>query len=188
LLCAACLSQLGSGRTTRTAGGVMVWAALLHSGPARLLVHRLKYDGLVAAADVLAAAMIDIVPQSAAALVPVPRAMVRRWVHGVDPARALAHALGRRCALPVVDALRGAAWWPRHAGRGTRSRSAARFHAICEPHPSWVLIDDVLTTGATIDAAAAALGSVVRMAIAATSPGRVAGWDCRIDLEERPMA
>jgi hypothetical protein len=121
----------------------------------------------------MAAAMAPLVPATATALVPVPRAKVRRWAHGVDPARMLADALSVRCGVQVVAALRPSLWWPRHAARGNSVRSHARFRAVVRPEPSWVLIDDVATSGATLDAASAALGGVVRLAVVATSPSRV---------------
>jgi hypothetical protein len=36
--------------------------------------------------------------------------------------------------------------------------------------PGWTLVDDVATSGATLDAAAAALGGGVRLGLVATSP------------------
>jgi len=151
----------------------VVWSGLAHHGAGRTLVHRLKYEGLLLAAEVLAAAMAPLVPPVATALVPVPRALLRRWSHGVDAAQVLAVAVGARCGLPVNDALHAALWWRRHAGSGDRRRSPARFRAAAEPLGSWVLIDDVATSGATLDAAAAALGGAVRLAVVASSPSRV---------------
>jgi hypothetical protein len=163
---------------------VLVWAGLGHRGTGRLLVHRLKYEGLIRAADVLAAAMAPLVPETATALVPVPRAMMRRWAHGIDPAQVLAGHLSKRCGLPVVEGLRPAVWWPRHAARGDRARSRARFRAVRSADPAWVLVDDVATSGATLDAASHALRGVVRLALVATSPSRVTG----VGLQQRsPM-
>lgn len=161
-----------------------MWAGLRHRGPARVLIHRLKYDGLARAADVMAGAMALRVPQAATALVPVPRAVVRRWSHGIDPARVLAARLSQRTGLPVVEALRPAVWWPRHAARGDGVRSRARFRAIASPASTWVLVDDVATSGATLDAASVALGWVVRLALVATAPSRVR----RVGLQQRSPA
>jgi predicted amidophosphoribosyltransferase len=147
--------------------GVLVRPALVHEGVARSLVHRLKYDASPAVASVLAAAMAPLVPADAAALVPVPRVIARRWRYGVDPARELTFALGARIALPVVDALRPAVWTARRAGPGGRPRGHPRFTAVGPAPESAVLVDDVLTTGATLAAAAAVLG--VRRAVVATA-------------------
>lgn len=183
-LCPRCAASLAEGPEFATPGGVLVWAGLRHRGTARTLVHRLKYDGLMRAADVMAAAMVLRVPQTATALVPVPRAVVRRWSHGIDPACVLADAVSQRTGLPTMNALRPAVWWPRHAARGDRARSQARFRAVVPPEPTWVLIDDVATSGATLDAASVALGRVVRLALVATSPSRVS----LVGLQQRSPA
>ncbi len=90
-----CGAGFAPGGERRLAGGVLVRSAFAHRGTARLLVHRLKYGGHGAAAAVLADAMAGCVPEGAGALVPVPRARLRRWRYGVDPAVELARALGR---------------------------------------------------------------------------------------------
>ncbi len=155
-------------------GGVRVTAALRHTGAARLLVHRLKYRALPGVADLLAEVITPGVPEGAVALVPVPRAVVRRWRHGVDPALAIARALSQRTGIPVVEALRPGLWWPHHAGRGGRPRSPVRLAALGRARQGWVLVDDVTTSGATLEAAAATL-SGVRLAVVATAPGTIMG-------------
>jgi len=148
-----------------------VVAAVHHAGPARRLVHRLKYDGVVAVAEVLGALMETQLPSAASALVPLPRAGLRRWRYGVDPALALALVLARRSGLPLVHGMKSAVWWPRHAGRGRADRGKPRFRLNDEPGPGWVFIDDVLTSGGTMRAAAAATKGVVRLGVTATGVG-----------------
>ncbi len=172
-LCIGCRKRLVAGGTFDTQRGVFVSAGYRHVGAARQLVHALKYAGILPAARVLSAGMVEHVPETATAFVPVPRAGIRRWRHGVDPAGALAVALSQRTGIPVVPALRSAFWWPRHAGRGDARRSMARFGARIAPRHGWVLVDDVATSGATLDAAARALGDAVAVALVATAPSRV---------------
>lgn len=140
---------------------------LRHEGPARRLVHRLKYRGDPAAARVLAAAMVPLLPPDATALVPVPRAPLRAWRHGVDPALELARALSGR-GLWVARVLRAEWWWPGHTGRHVDERRSPRFLPIGAVPSGSVLVDDVVTTGATLRAASDALGGVVRRAVSAT--------------------
>jgi predicted amidophosphoribosyltransferase len=108
----------------------------------------------------------------AAALVPVPRALLRRWRYGVDPAHELTWAVASLTGVPVVDALASDWWHPARAGVATRRRGVPRLRRRRPVPPAAVLVDDVLTTGATLTAAAAALdGARMRAVVATASPG-----------------
>lgn len=169
-LCAPCRRSLGPGRRFLTPGGLLVAAGSAHHGTGRVLVHRLKYQAMPEAAEVLGAGMADMIPGSATALVPVPRARGRLWWYGIDPAWRLAEAVSRRTGVPVVGALAPGWWWPRHAGRGDARRSVPAFRRLAAGQPGWVLVDDVATTGTTLDVAAAAFEGVVRLCLVATAP------------------
>lgn len=159
-LCAGCRQSLQPVSELRTPGGVTVrpWAA--HEGAARTLVRRLKYEGVVGVADLVAAELALRVPDGARSLVPVVRPLVRRVRYGVDPATELALALSRRVGLPVVRALRAPVAGRANAGSNRRERQAPRFGWLREVDAP-VLIDDVVTTGATLDRAAVTLGGCV---------------------------
>lgn len=134
------------------------WAA--HEGPARTLVLRLKYEAVLAVAELVSEDLAKRVPSSAQCLVPVSRNVVRRVRYGVDPASHLADAISRRTGLPVVYALRPGVWWRANAGSTKESRVLPHFTRrtrVAFP----VLVDDVLTTGVTLDAAARVLGGAV---------------------------
>jgi predicted amidophosphoribosyltransferase len=151
----------------RLPGGTVVRSAGRHAGAARRLVHLLKYRGHVGVARVLAGAMADLMDPRARVLVPVPRTLVRLWRYGIDPAAELAEALGALTELPVMRALWRPLWWPPRAGPAPQLRGEPRFR-LRRPVVGAVLIDDVVTNGRTLGAAAEALGGAVS-AVTATS-------------------
>ena len=172
-LCGPCRLDLAMATPPRSRSGLLVAAALRHRGAARRLVHRLKYQGLLEAASVLGGFMAPLVPPGAHALVPVPRARLRRARFGVDPAQALAEATASITGVPVTPLLRAAIWWPRHASRPRRGRGPPGFRRAGAPVGITVLIDDVATSGSTLEAARAVLGEDVRHGVVATAPGRM---------------
>ena len=174
--------------TVLTPGGVKGQAAFAHVGTARRLVHRLKYHADLGAGARLVAPMLSLLEGTVAwALIPVPRARLRHLRYGIDPARWLAVELSKRSGLPVVPGLGAGLWWRSHAA--SSHRRAPSFVARGPVPAGAVLIDDVVTSGATLDAAAAATGvSRALTATAAPRPkgpigaeGRRVGWPHRLD-------
>jgi ComF family protein len=113
-------------------------------------------------------------------LVAVPVHAARRRERGFDQAELLAHEAGLALGLPVVAALRRAArTTAQHAlGRGARAGNVGHAFAV-DPalRPAvagkWpVLIDDVVTTGATISACAEALYEAGARAVSGLSLAR----------------
>src|SRR6476620_1385278 len=104
------------------------WAPVAFEGPARALVHALKFRGALGVADAMAAQVIDGAPPgllaAPAALVPVPTHPLRRRVRGFDHADCLAEAIGARTGLPVTPCLVRAGAPTRQAGSSRAARRA----------------------------------------------------------------
>jgi predicted amidophosphoribosyltransferase len=168
-LCETCAHLLRPAPEQFIAGVGVVRSAYLHRDPARLLVHHLKYRGVVASGWRLAEAMAALVPGNVA-LVPVPRVGWRRVRYGIDPAIELATALSRITGSPVRAALSAPLWGKPRAG-GTHG-FAPRFRLRRPPTEPVILIDDVITTGTTLAVAARLLPGVVGAVTATTSTGQ----------------
>jgi len=147
----------------------LAWAASgtwLDEGPARNLVHALKYGGWRLAAGPMA----DCIRAAAGArlkrldaLVPVPLGRTRQRERGHNQAALLAQALGAALGVPVLD---GALRRTRETRTQTRLSPADRRRnvegAFAAAGPALTglavaLVDDVLTTGATLGSATTAL-------------------------------
>jgi len=169
VLCHACrraLEYLGPEPARLT--GLDVWAALSYEGPARAVVRRLKFDGATALAGHMAAAIAASAPARMAQrpLVAVPSPPARRRSRGFCHAALLAEALAARTGMPVLRLLERAGDSRRQVGRARtqRMRAPPRFKAVRRGAGEVVLVDDVITTGATLGACARALWD--------------AGWHC----------
>ena len=157
-------------------------AVLAYEGVARDLVARLKYRNHRDALAGLAAAMAALVlaPGTVDAVTWAPTTPARRRGRGFDHAELLARAVARRLHRPCRRLL------DRHPGPAQTGRNRAERGRgpVVTPRgrcpPSVLLVDDVVTTGATVSAAAGALraaGAVhVTVLAAARTPVHPRAW------------
>jgi ComF family protein len=138
-------------------------AAGVYDGALRAIVHGLKYGGHRSLAGPLSALMRergDAALQDADVAIPVPLHPARQRGRGFNQAADLARGLG----LPVIEGLRRVratatqADLPAHARTpNVRGAFAATTRGATLRGSRVVLVDDVSTTGATLDACALAL-------------------------------
>ncbi|MGW6983947.1 ComF family protein [Streptomyces sp. NPDC054932] len=204
LVCAGCRDALGGagagpvGPSPRPGGLPVVWAAAVYEGAVRSLLLAHKERGALPLAGVLGAALAQAVLAGGrreaggageVALVPVPSARRQVRARGHDPARRIALAAAgrlRRAGVPArvapVLGLRRAV--ADQAGLGARQRRENLTGALAVRRGGRrltdgariVLVDDLITTGATLAEAARAVragglaggpGAVLRAAVVA---------------------
>lgn len=165
LLCAACVSTLPAveNYNDKSPALTKVRAVTPYSGAAKALVWQLKSAGAQAAATIMVAQMLNhLEPARNMLIVPVPTASSRVRQRGYDQAKLLARTLARQAGLPYQDCL--ARIGQTHQVGATREKRLRQLQeafrvrrpkAIQAAH--LVLVDDVTTTGATLELAAGIL-------------------------------
>lgn len=197
-LCGSCRARLTwLGPLPVVLNGLRTWAPVAYAGPARELVRALKFGGARRAAETMAAQMAanappDLLPArtgrpnapnrrlrpTTPVLVPVPIHPRRLRRRGYDQAALLAEALAQRTGLPVTRCLKRSGSAGAQVGRGRSERMTGppgEITAAGTPPPHALLVDDVLTTGATLAACARALRAAGAETVAALAYARTPG-------------
>jgi predicted amidophosphoribosyltransferase len=133
-----------------------------HEGVARELLHAFKFGRMPGLASIMAGFMAENLDDglAAATVVAVPAAALRQRLRGFDPAALLSRRLCELAGLPppasgvIKRTGRG-----RQRGRGREERMAAppAIEPVSGIDGPILLVDDVITTGATISICAATL-------------------------------
>ncbi len=161
-VCGACLSAAPPYAATV--------AALVYAFPVDRLLQHLKYGGRLALADWAASTLLDALAPAFHAraaddlpdrVVALPLAPARQRERGFNQAREIATRVACQLDLPLVAALRRTSAGPAQASLRWADRAAnvrGAFEAACEVRDARIaIVDDVMTTGATLADAARAL-------------------------------
>lgn len=170
LICGGCIRELNQSQVLRgdpPEGVDRISSCADHDGTARELLAAFKFRRMTGLSGLMAGFMLDALDEAGprALVIGVPPARFRTWIRGFDPVALLASGIADRSevSLPGKPLLR------RHgSGRQRGQDRAGRLARPPDIRPvkdsgrlvggrEVILVDDVMTTGATLSASAAAL-------------------------------
>ena len=141
------------------------WSYALYEGRLRELIHLFKYGGMRPLDRVLGTWLASAYPrlEHFDALVPMPLHWWKRMQRGFNQSDLLVRELSRRVGVPILDAARRRRRTAVQARLTPAQRRENVRGAFDVPSPervrglSLLLVDDVMTTGSTVNACAKAL-------------------------------
>ncbi|NYS43769.1 ComF family protein [Halomonas zhaodongensis] len=132
-------------------------AELLFEGPVRELIHDFKFHASPRAGMLLLELMLAKAPRCLGeGLLPVPMHVVRARERGFNQSHWLSEQLGKRVALPVINAECIKQLPSQHTlSRQERAKNLLGAFRMTDSVPAHLtIVDDVVTTGATVQALA----------------------------------
>ncbi len=133
----------------------------MYDDSARAMIRCWKEQGLRKLAAVAADLAVETIARpDVAVVVSVPPDDDRRLLRGHHPAKALTQELGDRWGLPLETSIARLGPRPRQAGLSLAARRGnvrGAFVPVGPASPAVCLVDDVYTSGETVNAAASAL-------------------------------
>ena len=155
---------------------------LYYYGSVRDSLHRYKFEGLTVYADIYSEFIVKCIDEnqiSCDSITWVPLSRRRLHKRGYDQAALLAKETGKRLGLRPVPLLLKQRDTPPQSQSGNAGKRRANIAgAYCCPHPERVagkqilLVDDIVTTGATLSEAAGVLKRAGAKAVIAVTLAR----------------
>lgn len=172
-VCAPCAGGLSPAPSLAVPHGIDDCLALFDYDSARPLVTAMKNAGRRDLVGWLAERLTaSAVPAAGTVITWAPTGRARQLARGYDQAELLARALARRWQVSALALLRRAPG-PAQAGRTAEERRTNPVFTVTGRVPvAVVLVDDVVTTGATLTAAARALRRAGACSVTAVAVAR----------------
>ena len=151
-----------------------------YAGWVKSSIHRLKYNGEFARAEMLASHLLALTDtiESADVLIPVPMHRNRQQLRGFNQAERIARHLSNSCGIPVASAILRTVDTGTQVGRGQSARweSVKGAFECIDTAPirgrNLLIVDDVITTGATVSHCAVELMRAGAASVSAISIAR----------------